>query len=72
MAYYSTEEGLAGCLVAMVLVAAFTFLEAWVVQALWNWLAPLFWSAAPIITYWQSFGICVLLSIIGSFFRSSK
>lgn len=54
----------------IVIVIALTFLEAWGLQLLWNWLAPLFWKTAPILTYWQAFGCSVLLSIIGSAFKN--
>jgi len=60
------------CIVIMVILIALSFLKAWVVQLLWNWLAPIFWTAAPILTYWQAFGACILLSIVGSAFRSIK
>ena len=59
-----------GCIVILVLIVALSFLEALIVQLLWNWLAPLFWGAAPILTYWQAFGISMLLGIIGSSFKS--
>lgn len=59
-----------GCIVIMVILVVLSFLEAWVVQFLWNWLVPIFWTTAPILTYWQAFGVCILLSIIGSAFRS--
>ena len=59
-----------GCIVVIVILVVLSFLEAWVVQLLWNWLAPIFWTTAPILTYWQAFGACILLSIIGSAFRS--
>ena len=59
-----------GCIVIIVILVVLSFLEAWIVQLLWNWLAPIFWIAAPILTYWQAFGVCILLSIIGSIFRS--
>ena len=59
-----------GCIVVIVILVVLSFLEAWVVQLLWNWLAPIFWTTAPILTYWQAFGVCILLSIIGSAFRS--
>lgn len=58
-----------GCIVVMAILVVLSFLEAWIVQLLWNWLAPIFWIAAPILTYWQAFGVCILLSIIGSVFR---
>lgn len=59
-----------GCIFICIVVAALSFLEAWVVQLLWNWLAPIFWTTAPILTYWQAFGCCILVSIVGSAFRS--
>lgn len=59
-----------GCIVIMVILVVLSFLEAWIVQLLWNWLVPIFWTTAPILTYWQAFGACILLSIIGSIFRS--
>ena len=59
-----------GCIVVIVILVVLCFLEAWVVQLLWNWLEPIFWTTAPILTYWQAFGVCILLSIIGSAFKS--
>lgn len=59
-----------GCIFVIVILVVLSFLEAWIVQLLWNWLAPIFWTTAPILTYWQAFGVCILLSIIGSAFRS--
>lgn len=58
------------CIGIMAILVVVSFLEALVVQLLWNWLAPIFWATAPILTYWQAFGVCILLSIIGSAFRS--
>ena len=54
-----------GCIIVMIIL-----IKALIVQFLWNWLAPIFWTTAPILTYWQAFGVCILLSIIGSAFRS--
>lgn len=58
------------CIGSMAILVVVSFLDALVVQLLWNWLAPIFWTAAPILTYWQAFGVCIVLSIIGSVFRS--
>lgn len=66
----TSDVSTGGCIVICVILAVLSFLEAWVVQLLWNWIAPIFWQAAPTLTYWQAFGACVLLSIIGSAFRS--
>ena len=58
------------CIGIMAILVVVSFLEALVVQLLWNWLAPIFWTAAPILTYWQVLGVCILLSIIKSILRS--
>ena len=59
-----------GCFLLIVLIIALSFFEAWCLQSLWNWMAPLFWKTAPILTYWQAFGCSVLLSIVGSAFKT--
>lgn len=68
---YNSDVSTGGCIVICVILTVLSFLEAWVVQLLWNWIAPIFWTTAPILTYWQAFGCCVLLGIIGSAFRST-
>ena len=69
---YNNDSNGGICLIVAVILIVLSFLEALIVQLLWNWLIPIFWSTAPILTYWQAFGVCILLSIIGSAFRSSK
>ena len=61
-----------GCLIVLVIAIALGALEGLVFMLLWNWLIPLFWTAAPILTFWQAWGICFLLNIIGNFFRSKS
>lgn len=46
-------------------------LEGWVLMLLVNWVCDLF-SIAFSLTFWQAFGVCGLLSFVGSFFKSSK
>jgi len=59
-----------GCLICIVVIASF-FLESYVLMLLWNWLAPLFWSEAPILGFWECIGIIVLINLIGSIIRSA-
>ena len=59
-----------GCLISILIVAGF-FVESYVLMILWNWLAPLFWSAAPELTFLQCIGIIVLINLIGSIIRSA-
>ena len=52
-----------GCIIAIIVIAAF-FLEGYVLMLLWNWLAPLFWSSAPILGFWECIGIILLINLI--------
>jgi hypothetical protein len=55
----------------LALVFCATCIEGWLLMLIVNWVASLF-GAAFTLTFWQSFGICVLLSFIGGFFKSSS
>ena len=57
-------------IIAILVIAAF-FLEGYVLMLLWNWIAPLFWSAAPELTFWQCIGIIILINLIGSIIRNA-
>jgi len=57
-------------LIIIILSIGTTLFIGWLLMLLWNWLAPLFWSSAPVLGYWQSVGMAILLTIIGGFFRS--
>ena len=61
-----------GCLLLAILVIGLNLFVFWICQLLWNWLVPLFWTNAPILTYWQAAGCIILLELIGSCFKSSK
>ncbi len=47
-------------------------LEPYLFMLLWNWIVPIFWVSAPILTYWQSLGLIILLNILGNFFKNGK
>ena len=46
-------------------------LEGWILMLLVDWVCSLF-SITFSLTFWQAFGICGLLTFVGSFFKSSK
>ena len=62
------------CLI-VILVLALAFgilcLEAWIGMLLFNWVVGLFGGAFA-LTFWQAFGVCVLLSFVGGFFKSNS
>ena len=41
---------------------------------LWNWIAPIFWAAAPALTYGQSVGTLLLFLFLkpGTYINSKK
>lgn len=61
-----------GCLPILVIICIIAALEGWIFQLLWNWLVPMFWTSAPILTFWQAFGVLILINIISYPFRNSN
>jgi hypothetical protein len=64
------SEGLGSCFFALIVIVLLSFLEAWVLMLLWNWIAPIFWLSAPILTFWQAYGAMVLIQIIAGLFKN--
>ena len=65
---YKTDSVGIGCLAAILiilLVLVLVGLKVWLLMALWNWLIPAFFGG-PVVTYWQTLGMMVLLSSIGA------
>lgn len=54
-----------GCalIITVLLISA---LEAWALMELWNWIVPQFWNEAPVLTFWKSLGLLILIHIISS------
>ena len=63
---------LVGCLSIILIIIALGALEGFVFMLLWNWLMPLIWTNAPIFSFWQAWGILILLNIVFSPFKSSS
>jgi len=59
-----------GCLGILLIIAICAFAGALFLMLLWNWIAAGVFSA-PELTYWQAFGLALLLSIIGGYFKRS-
>lgn len=64
-----------GTFLAVIIVLALVFgvvcFEAWIGMLIFNWVMGLF-GVAFALTFWQTFGVCVLLSFVGGFFKSSS
>lgn len=51
-------------LFALAIVFGIMCLEAWVIMLLWNWLMPLIFTDIVQFTFWQMFGICLLVDLL--------
>ncbi len=61
-----------GCLsIILIILLALAFV-GWIFMLLWNWIIPLFWTTAPILTYWESCGVIVFILFILSIFRNNN
>ena len=69
MLYDNSNIGFLGCFLIIILCLALSALGGFIFMLLWNWLIPLFWTAAPILTFWQAWGCLILIGWISSLFR---
>lgn len=62
------EIGCATLIVAVIFVIALAFgiscLYAWIGMMLWNWIMPMIWAGAPVMTFWPMWGLYELCSIL--------
>lgn len=50
-------------IVTFLAAALFSFITAWIVMLLWNWLMPIIFGLGT-ITFWQAFGLMILSSML--------
>ena len=64
-----------GCftiIVILVVIFGLSAFEGWIFMLLWNWLTPLFWDASPELTFFQGWGVWILINLIGSAFKTIR
>ena len=59
-------------LLVALMVVAFSALGGLIVMFVFNLVAPIFWATAPVLTFFQGWGLSVALTILGGFFRGKK
>ena len=66
--YFNEDTPLLAIIIALIVVLGILFgavcFEAWIVMLLWNWIVPLLWIDAPLLTFWTAVGIDLLISIL--------
>lgn len=63
---YFEGLGVLGCIVVFVVAVGLVIFEGWLLSALWNWIAPMFWAGAPVLDTWKGLGIMLILDFVGS------
>ena len=65
------KNGFLVAILSLALAFVIALIEAWVGMLLFNWVAGLLgWAFA--LTFWQTFAVCILLTFVGGFFKSSS
>lgn len=59
-------------IIFVLILLALSALSGYIFMLLWNWLMPLLWTNAPVLTFFQSWGLLFLISIIANLFKSNK
>lgn len=62
-------EQYGSCLICLIILLLSLSLFPFIFMFLWNWIVPIFWTTAPILTFWQAVGVVILMNIIGGFFK---
>ena len=63
-----SEEELLKAVLTLLLAIPLSLLVNFPVMWLWNWLMPYLFHL-PTLTYWQMYGLTVLISLLASCFR---
>jgi len=42
----------------------FGALEVVIFMLLWNWIVPMFWVSAPELSFWNAWGLLILVNLI--------
>ena len=56
-------------IIFVVLFLVVTVISALLLWGLWNWLSPIFWTSAPMLTFLQSWGIILFIILIRNIVR---
>ena len=65
---FARDNGCLGLIVVFIIAIAIalglSFLYAWVAMLLWNWVMPMIWAGAPVMTFWPMWGLLELFSLL--------
>ena len=51
-------------IIVLALAIGFSFLFSLIGMLLWNWVMPIIWAGAPVMTFWPMWGLIELCSIL--------
>lgn len=66
--YFDNADGFGEKVLLFIILLAVVFgsscLMAWIAMLLWNWVMPIIWVGAPVMTFWPMWGLVELCSIL--------
>lgn len=66
------SEKIVVVIIAIPFMIGASALGAYIFMLLWNWALVGIFPTIPLLDFWKAWGLTILLSFIGGFFKSSK
>lgn len=63
--------GIIAIILGVAFVIGFSFFGVWIIMLLLNWAFGLF-GLGIVLTYWQTYGVCFLITLLGSLFHGIR
>lgn len=63
--------GIIAIILGVAFVIGFSFLGVWAIMLLLNWAFGLF-GLGLVLTYWQTYGVCFLITLLGNLFHGIR
>lgn len=61
-----------GCLGILLVILVLILISPIMLYLVWNWVVVAAFIGVAKITFFQSFAICLVLAVVGSFFKNSS
>jgi hypothetical protein len=65
-------EYIVAFIIALPFIVGFSALGAYVFMLLWNWALVGLFPSLPLLDFYRAWGLTILLSFVGSFFKGGK
>lgn len=59
-------------IIGIPVIIGISALSGWILMLLWNWALVGIFPTVPVLDFYKAWGLSLLLSFVGGFFRSSS